>query len=46
MNKGLDVNAIPKTYMPQMNEDEGAGSSQLPGYGQIIVESQIQTDDD
>ena len=46
MNKGLDVNAIPKTFVPQMSAEEAASASHLPGYGQIIVESQIQTDDD
>ena len=29
-----------------MSAEEAASSSHLPGYGQIIVESQIQTDDD
>ena len=43
MSRGLAVNAIPKTYLPQA---EAAGSSQLAGYGQMLVESQIQTDDD
>ena len=33
MNKGLEVSAIPKTYMPQVSHDGAAGTSQLPGYG-------------
>jgi hypothetical protein len=33
MNIGLDVNTLPKTYMPQMSAEDLMGSSQLPGYG-------------
>lgn len=41
MNRGIDVNQIPKHYAPQVSENDMLGSSQLPGYGQILVESQI-----
>lgn len=33
MNKGLDINAIPKTLVPQMNIDDPMATGQLPGYG-------------
>lgn len=47
MNKGIDAGAIPKTFMPMQVDNEAMmNSSHLPGYGQILVESQIQTEDD
>lgn len=34
MLKGLDCNAIPRSYQPQVNyNEEEASNGQLPGYG-------------
>ena len=47
MLKGLDSNAIPRSYQPQVNyNSEDASNGQLPGYGQLVLEAQIQTDDE
>lgn len=44
MNKGLDEKAQPRTFLPQQPAPDGS-TSQLPGYGQQIVEAQIETED-
>lgn len=47
MNKGLEPMAIPKEYkVPQPAVPEEGVATQLPGYGQVIVDAQIETDDD
>ena len=42
MKQGLDVNAVPRTMMQYPSQDDDCA----PGYGQAIVEAQIQTEDD
>lgn len=50
ISKGLSAEATPKQFtssMPAPGTSEGEMSnSQLPGYGQLVLEGQIQTEDD
>ena len=40
MLKGLDSNAVPRSYQPQVNfNSEDASNSQLAGYGQLVLEA-------
>lgn len=49
MNKGIEANGIPKHYnVPQQmsSNDPGMPPTHLEGYGQMLLESQIQTEED
>lgn len=48
MMKGLKPDQVPTAYNPQLYNqgDDSMSNSQLPGYGQISLEGQIQTDDE
>lgn len=48
MEKGIQLDAIPKSYnIPQApSEYSSSTENPLPGYGQVMLEGQMQTDDE
>ena len=49
ISKGLGAEAVPKQFQSSMQpppSSDGEANSQLPGYGQLVLEGQIQTEDE